>query len=43
MKVKGFLFDKYSVILEIKFSGVAELRYKMLYGKSQINQRGSYV
>jgi len=44
MKVESLSFrDRFDILLEKRLSGVAELRYTMLYGKSQINKyRGFY-
>ena len=37
MKLKSLSFqDRLDILLEERFSGIAELRYTMLYGKSQI-------
>jgi hypothetical protein len=36
MKLESLSFrDRFGILLEKKFSGVAELRYTMVYGKSQ--------
>jgi hypothetical protein len=34
-----FLRDRFDILLEKKSSGVAELRYAMLYGKSQLSDK----
>jgi len=37
MKLKNLSFrNRFDILLEKKFSGVAELRYIMVYGKSQL-------
>jgi hypothetical protein len=37
MKLENLSFrDRFDILLEKRPSGIAELRYKMLYGKSQI-------
>ena len=36
MKLESLIFrDRFNTLLDKKFSGVAELRYTMVYGKSQ--------
>jgi len=40
MKLESFSFrDRFDILLEKRLSGVAGLRYTMLYGKSQIKSR----
>jgi hypothetical protein len=33
-----YLRDRFDILLEKRLSGVADLRYKRLYGKSQVNR-----
>ncbi len=44
MKLETFIYqDRFDILLEKRLSGVAGLRYKMLYGKCQFRQKMKYI